>query len=199
MHGEDAEDDPQSSTAPLLSSGSPITDEPKAGRTTAAATVAKLPFVFLSVTAGFLFFLTVVAYWRPGTLEWYLGVPVPFFKQGPASSVNHNDLNSSLIISYENYTSFPLSTHDYLVECYKMHPGGFMPPTKFWEPNVAGVMDVVHSDDKDVCSSTITYMLDGRMGLLADLALIAQAAGLAREVCLTRILVDAYTHLRPAE
>ncbi len=104
---------------------------------------SKLPFVFLSVAAGFLFFLTVVAYWRPGTLEWYLGVPVPFFKQGPASSENHNDLNSSLIISYENYTSFPLSTHDYLVECYKMHPGGFMPPTKFWEPNVAGVMDVV--------------------------------------------------------
>ncbi|KAK0222529.1 hypothetical protein EDD85DRAFT_779310 [Armillaria nabsnona] len=192
MHGEDAEDDLQSSTAPLLSSGSLITDEPKAGRTTAAAAVSKLPFVFLSVTAGFLFFLTVIAYWRPGTLEWYLGVPVPFFEQVQASSGNHNDINSSLIISYENYTSFPLSTHDYLVECYKMHPGGFMPPTKFWEPNVAGVMDVVHSDDKDVCSSTITYMLDGRMGLLADLALIAQAAGLARERNRTFFIDDTY-------
>ncbi|KAK0234255.1 hypothetical protein IW262DRAFT_141845 [Armillaria fumosa] len=192
MHGEDTEDDLQSSRAPLLSLGSPITDETKTGRTRAAATVSKLPLAFLSVIAGFLFFLTVIAYWRPGTLEWYLGVPVPFFKQVPASSGNHNNLNSSLIISYENYTSFPLSTHDYLVECYKMHPGGIMAPTRFWEPNAEGVMDVVHGDDKDVCSSTITYMLDGRTGLLADLALIAQAAGLARERNRTFFIDDTY-------
>jgi hypothetical protein len=70
---------------------------------------------------------------------------------------------------------------------------------KYWEPHEMGVMDVVHHDDKHdyklpegqrtaVCSSTITYMLDGQVGLLADLALMAQAAALAREVrfCISR-------------
>ncbi|KAK0450581.1 uncharacterized protein EV420DRAFT_1705247 [Desarmillaria tabescens] len=190
VHGD--EDDPQSSTAPLLSADSSDMDEPKGGRVRATAAVSKLPIVFLSVTAGFLFFLMVVAYWHPGTLEWYLGVPVPSFEQVPVSTETNDNLNSSLIISYENYTSFPLSTHDYLVECYKMHPGGFMPSTKFWEPSAEGVMDVVHGNDKDVCSSTITYMLDGKVGLLADLALIAQAAALARERNRTFFVDDTY-------
>ncbi|KAK0209271.1 hypothetical protein DFS33DRAFT_1380760 [Desarmillaria ectypa] len=189
IHGD--EDDTQSSTAPLLSAGSSNMD-PKGGRVRTTAAVSKLSIVFLSVIAGFLFFLTVVAYWRPGMLEWYLGVPVPSFEQAPISTGKHDNLNSSFIISYENYTSFPLSTQDYLVECYKMHPGGFMSPTKFWEPSAEGVMDVMHGDDKDVCSSTITYMLDGKMGLLADLALMAQAAALARERNRTFFVDDTY-------
>ncbi|KAG7451788.1 uncharacterized protein BT62DRAFT_880988 [Guyanagaster necrorhizus] len=192
MHGEYPEDDPQSSAAPLLSAGSPRTDEPKGGKAMAATAASKLPIVFLSFVAGFIFFLTVVEYRRPGTLEWYLGIPIPSFEQMPASTGNHDDLNSSLIISYENYTSFPLSTHDYLVECYKMHPGGFMPSTRFWEPTAAGLMDVVHGEDKDVCSSTITYMLDGKIGLVADLALMAQAAALARERNRTFFIDDTY-------
>ncbi len=57
-------------------------------------------------------------------------------------------------------------------------------------------MDVVHHDElhnqkthlpeaetKKVCRSSITYLLDGRVGLAADIALMAQAAALAREVC----------------
>lgn len=54
-------------------------------------------------------------------------------------------------------------------------------------------MDVIHHDDMTdyrlpeaektkVCSKTITYQLDGTVGLAADLALMAQVAGLAREV-----------------
>jgi hypothetical protein len=69
--------------------------------------------------------------------------------------------------------------------------GEFMQPMKFW----SGEKDVVHHDHIDpgkypapeglptqICSKTITYMLDGHVGLLADLVLMAQAAGLAREV-----------------
>ena len=51
-----------------------------------------------------------------------------------------------------------------------------------------GVLDVVHHDNEggaEVCTSTITYMFDGTVGLLADLALVAQAAALAREVSAT--------------
>lgn len=33
-----------------------------------------------------------------------------------------------------------------------------------------------------ICASTMTYMLDGKVGLMADLALMAQVAALAREV-----------------
>lgn len=58
-------------------------------------------------------------------------------------------------------------------------------------------MDVKHHDDvtnyhlpeglrSKVCQKTITYQLDGHVGLLADLALMAQAAAHAREVCATR-------------
>lgn len=54
-------------------------------------------------------------------------------------------------------------------------------------------MDVSHHDDvtdyhlpegetTTACSKTITYQLDGTVGLTADLALMAQAAALAREV-----------------
>ena len=54
-------------------------------------------------------------------------------------------------------------------------------------------MDVAHHDDvtdyrlpegeiTKVCSKTITYQLDGTVGIAADLALMAQVAGLAREV-----------------
>jgi hypothetical protein len=46
-------------------------------------------------------------------------------------------------------------------------------------------LDVPHEHDigeGGVCSSTITYMLDGTVGLFYDLALIAQTAALAREV-----------------
>ncbi|XP_006454286.1 hypothetical protein AGABI2DRAFT_197199 [Agaricus bisporus var. bisporus H97] len=43
-----------------------------------------------------------------------------------------------------------------------------------------------------ICSKTITYLLDGEVGLLADLALIAQAAALARERNRTFIIDDTY-------
>jgi hypothetical protein len=61
-----------------------------------------------------------------------------------------------------------------------------------------GVLDVAHHDDNKVaqgqrmavCTSTITYMLDGEVGLLADLALMAQTAALAREVGTTFFMIS---------
>ena len=68
-----------------------------------------------------------------------------------------------------------------------MHHSGY------WAPPPHGMMDVAHHDDvtdyhlpegemTKVCAKTITYQLDGHVGLVADLALMAQAAALAREV-----------------
>ncbi|EEB92437.1 hypothetical protein MPER_09052 [Moniliophthora perniciosa FA553] len=72
--------------------------------------------------------------------------------------------------------------------------GGFHHHGGYWEPDPMGTMDVVHADEEDetseICPSTITYMLSGRVGLVADLALMAQAAALARERNRT-FLVDA--------
>ncbi|RXW22678.1 hypothetical protein EST38_g3189 [Candolleomyces aberdarensis] len=55
-------------------------------------------------------------------------------------------------------------------------------------------MDVDHFDgpNDNICNSTITYMLDGNVGLAADLALMAQAAALARERNRTFFVDDTY-------
>jgi hypothetical protein len=68
---------------------------------------------------------------------------------------------------------------------------GFMRHGSYWEymPH-----DVPHRKKIDehglpegyrnaVCNSTITYMLGGQAGLLAELGLMSQVAALAREVC----------------
>ncbi|KAH8110708.1 hypothetical protein DFH11DRAFT_1730151 [Phellopilus nigrolimitatus] len=58
------------------------------------------------------------------------------------------------------------------------------PMGTYWHVPPEGPADVAHSDSKGhsgICTSSITYMLDGQVGLAADLALMAQAAGLARE------------------
>lgn len=87
------------------------------------------------------------------------------------------------VISYENYTKFPLLPGQYVVECNKlMH--GFMHHGKYWAEDSK---DVQHSEQEiyggsKICNGTITYQLGGDVGLLADLGLMAQVAGLAREV-----------------
>lgn len=106
----------------------------------------------------------------------------------------HSDVK---VLSYENYTKFPLLPSQYRAECAKLHQG-YMSHGDYWDVPVNGILDVVHHDDmRDyhlpegertaVCKNTITYMLDGKVGLLADLALMAQVAALAREV---RFLLD---------
>lgn len=77
------------------------------------------------------------------------------------------------------------------------------PMGTYWHTPDSGSVDVEHVDDKQTdrtgvdgvvktCSSTITYMLDGMVGLAADLALLAQVAGLAREQNRTLLIDDRY-------
>ncbi|TFK68260.1 hypothetical protein BDN72DRAFT_798009 [Pluteus cervinus] len=114
---------------------------------------------------------------------------------------------SSNTISYSNYTQFPLLPDQYRDECAKlMH--GYMSHGDYWNPPLhtnGEIPDVEHHDVKPdstyslpeggvntVCKSTITYMLDGKVGLLADLALMAQVAALARERNRTFFIDDTY-------
>lgn len=167
------DDEPQSSAEPLLSSSEEKQHAPN-------NVFASGPVVFWSVVASMLLCLAGISFQWPGTLEYYMGI-TPFGSETTTTATT-SAVNSTLLISYENYTTFPLTSEQYVAECYAMTKG-FMTMEKYWEPHGGmGVMDVPHVDDKEVCSSTITYMLDGARGLFADLALMAQAAALAREV-----------------
>ena len=86
-------------------------------------------------------------------------------------------------ISYENYTRFPLTAKQYRAECRKIHSGG-MRHMGYW---VDMMMDVPHpsfasNSGSGICKSTVTYMLGSEVGLMGDLALLAQAAALADSV-----------------
>ncbi|TFY67983.1 hypothetical protein EVG20_g3728 [Dentipellis fragilis] len=159
-----------------------------------------------SMLAVVLFLLVIVSYKRPEALLKVIGdstveasgsaAPSQSAKQDeviPSTSspisISHPAMHNDSIISYENYTHFPLLPTEYRTECWKIP----MHHDYFW----SGHKDVIHHDIENpsklpegertqICSRTITYMLDGHVGLLADLALMAQVAAMAREVgCLT--------------
>ncbi len=144
-----------------------------------------------SALALVLFLAIILSYKHPDYLLSASGIvetspsPIPTPKQDDVTPLDPENL-----ISYKNYTHFPLDPLEYEHECHKLM-GEFTPSATFW----SGEQDVVHHDKVDpgkypapeglpirFCNKTITYMLGGHVGLLADLALMAQAAGLAREV-----------------
>lgn len=177
---------------------------------------SNLPLLAGTVLSLFLFGLVVVSINRPGALEAaFLQSPEEFFESGepvtpenehtarpiykppplPTPSIVETRPPPDLLISYENYTSFPLTGDQYRHECATLM-SGFMHHGEYWEEPRMGTHDVVHHDDVTnyhmaegqrtrVCKSTITYLLDGHVGLMADLALMAQAAAFAREVSTT--------------
>jgi hypothetical protein len=149
------------------------------------------------LTAGVLLLLTVLSFTRREALHRYVGAKAPpkitastpGSKAGPIISPSSplQQEHGVHLLSYENYTTFPLYPLQYLAECKKLN-SGYMPHGDYWDTSLTGVIDTAHHDPSAtggkarVCSSSITYMLDGTVGLTADLALMAQAAALAREV-----------------
>ena len=92
------------------------------------------------------------------------------------------DEHSSLsLISYENYTEFPLTPKQYRAECRKMHHGE-MRHMAYWTDMAVDVPHPASGSDSGVCKSTITYMLGSEVGLMGDLGLLAQVASLADSV-----------------
>ncbi|KAI9445392.1 hypothetical protein H4582DRAFT_2109058 [Lactarius indigo] len=148
-----------------------------------------------------LFLMIILSYKHPDVLLSAVGV-VESVASPTATALKQDDtqpLDTEHVISYENYTHFPLDPMEYKAECHKFM-GEVIGPTEFW----SGQKDVIHHEVNQgeypvaeglptrTCSKTITYMLDGRVGLLADLALMAQAAGLARQVGRTFFVDDTY-------
>ncbi|KAI0778815.1 hypothetical protein BD413DRAFT_512009 [Trametes elegans] len=181
---------------------------------TPKAILVKIPLVGGSLLAALLLVLVTVSINRPGYLDsTFLESPGDFVESeepyappkdhtapppytataaAPSSpSIVETRPPPDLLISYDNYSSFPLTGDQYRQECYKLM-SAFMPDIAYWDVSPMGAHDVVHHDDVTdyhlpegertrVCSRTLTYLLDGRVGLMADLALMAQAAAFARE------------------
>ncbi|KAJ7109853.1 hypothetical protein C8R44DRAFT_264980 [Mycena epipterygia] len=178
---------------------------------TAEKIISRLPLALYSSVAAVLLVLVFFSLREPETLKKYVGVT------GDASDAPAVDLEpiatpavdiqsiptpaadvpqpspaaespQITLISYENYTSFPLDPLEYRAECIKLNTG-LMRPHPYWQSKP--LRDVLHHDEQpgytpppgepSVCKRTITYQLDGWAGLMVDLALIAQAAALARE------------------
>lgn len=163
--------------------------------------VANSGLILGSGLAVVLFLLIVLSYKRPDALLSAVGVvenAVSPTATAPKQDAIHPS-DPEHIISYENYTHFPLDPMEYKEECHKLM-GEVIGPMEYW----SGQKDVIHHEvnpgkypvaeglPTQTCSKTITYMLDGHVGLLADLALMAQAAGLAREVGRTFFVDDTY-------
>lgn len=110
------------------------------------------------------------------------------------------------VVDYSKYTSFPLTPLQYAEQCWTeqrtmMEHGGHGHGA-YWDPppgNI-GAADVAnHSDDPRICTSSVTYLLDGETaGLVGELSVLAQVADLARQVCQNNIYSnESYTHRDP--
>ena len=199
VNGVDVEDDQETlQFAPLLASSStarfalhnsggrrPIVARNDDGRKKLTAgefmslLASKLSLAVGVFTGVVLLFLLVMSLTRPQVLHRYIGTNTTLSLDSEAHSASHK---ADGLLSYGNYTRFPLQPYDYLRECAKLHKG-YMQHGDYWDVDHMGGLDVEHADDSSICSKTITYMLDGTVGLTADLAIMAQAAALAREVC----------------
>lgn len=153
--------------------------------------ISRLPLAFGIFMGGVLLILIVLSFTRPDDLHRYIGAKAPSTSSTQSTTSPSPPESKSNLLSYENYTTFPLHTNEYLIECAKQHQG-YMAHGGYWDISPMGALDVKHDADMSICSSTITYMLDGTVGLSADLALLSQAAALARERNRTFLVDDTY-------
>jgi hypothetical protein len=159
--------------------------------------LSRIPVVVGTMVAGFLLFLVIVSVRSPDTLRSYIHTEGNGTVNGTSHAVEEeialDTEDSDLVISYDDYTKFPLNASEFWEQCEDMRLDGKMFKEKYWEIPAEGIEDTVHQDEINpplpgdshtmpICKSTITYQLSGEVGLFSDLALLVQAAALAREV-----------------
>lgn len=163
----DPDDDDLSDSDPLLRNGATEGPPDSPLRSTAVKSLSggvRFSIIVLTVALSFVF-LIGVAYRRFGQAA---------YDGGSEVQSNHPNLT---FISYENYTTFPLTPEQYRAECRKMHRE--MKHMAYWTDMM---IDVPHSPALGVCKSTVTYMLGSQVGLMGELAVLAQVAALADSV-----------------
>ena len=171
---DDADSDGQSDSDPLLGNDNGADEPPDSPLqpSTPDPLTCGLRFSIVgTVVIVFLLFLVGAAY-RKFEAE-----------EATYDHVVHDGHSNFGLISYENYTKFPLTQEQYRAECRKMHEAG-MRHMAYWADMM---MDVPHppfapGSDSGVCTRTVTYMLGSEVGLMGDLALLAQVAALADSV-----------------
>lgn len=153
--------------------------------TTLTPWLSKAPLILGLIGALLLLGLFILSLQQPETLQKYI------LENPPTQNVEKVD-GMPDFIDYSNYTDFPLEPSEYEEECWliqekmKSHPD-------YWDGMVVDVPHESPPGADGVCSSSITYMLDGSVGLAFDLALIAQVAALAREVSVWRLTINVVT------
>lgn len=175
-----------SSTARLFENGSrkrkPSAGERDGGKNQisrslwAAASVAPLAVGIL--TSGILLLMLVLSLTRPESLHRYLGMKsTPGPSNVPSPKHAGHNVHGQLSIP-------PLHPIEYLKVCTQLKES-YVRHGDYWDYDLApDAHQKPNNKPSTVCTRTITYMLDGTVGLTADLALMAQAAALAREVSL---------------
>lgn len=180
--------------------------------------LSRLPIAIWGATAVTLLFLIVMSISKPEVLQKVVGASkpsataaekedIPLDTQDPSPAIETTPSRTAVTISYASYTSFPLQPSQYFDECSKYTASLTRVVGGYWYEPEEGSADVVHKDEsaeyqktqththlpemeeKRICSSSVTYMLDGYVGLTADLALMSQAAALAREVSDNELLL----------
>lgn len=144
--------------------------------------VRQIPAGLLALVTSLLLTLVILSYRSPDLL---LGMPSPPSLQYSNSMMPVADERN--LIDYSEYASFPLKPLEYAAECWKMHQG-LVHHMSYWAIPEGGIADVAHRQgpsSHDVCNTTVTFQLDPFTGLFAQLALLAQVAALAREVCVS--------------
>lgn len=185
---------------PLTGIRDPTSNRPRPRRTENQKLTAIPVYRFTRLYLGgclslILLILTIASFWYPDIMLRIIGSGYQGYSNSSSESVDPSDsLPNPNLISYENYTQFPLLPSQYALECHKLM-GGFMHHGEYWAEESKDVYHPIQNKPggSNVCSGTITYQLGGQVGLAADLGLMAQVAGLAREVCdtLTSYIVRA--------
>ena len=147
------------------------------------------PLILGVIGACILVALILLSFNRPEILQSYI------LKNSTATPTPDTSKEHGGGIDYSNHTVFPLQPIEYEEECWNLQAKGVMTHGPYWGAtgNMHSQLDVPHPHppgEHGVCSSTITYMLDGDVGLFFDLALLAQTAALAREVGLSHRLAE---------
>jgi len=180
---EDPDDNPSTlQSAPLLTSSSTARFSARERRSPSAknsrnqlshslwAAAAVSPLAAGILIGGLLLFMLILSLMWPGSLHRYLGLE----STSPETSAQHNSDSAN------QSTIPPLHPIEYLKACGKH---GYVHHGDYWDTD-HDMSPVVANESSIICAKTITYMLDGTVGLAADLALMAQTAALAREVIL---------------
>jgi len=156
----------------------------KAQRIISGARFADIPLLLGTLLACFLFGLIILSYKHPGQLQEFVS----------AKGSRPSPITDEAVKTTSSPPTVPLHPSEYVFQCRKLN-SGFMSHGDYWDESPMDMgMDSIREAVEEtlekkyklpegiMCSKSITYFLDGEVGLLADLALISQASALAREV-----------------